>query len=200
MSSTWKNRAAFAVLGVALFTWGCDSSTEPTGQPSGVQAVESTSSSLLGELVGTVEGTLETGLKLVQTTVTVVGDLGTALIGPVGGLLEVNDHDLSVPPGAVPHPTLFSMEIVEGRTVVVDLRAVDPETGADVGGKGFKVPVTLALSYDDLKLNRRQIDDLVIVRIHDDGTYERLPSVVNKDTKQVSAKLDHFSRYGLCSN
>ena len=200
MISMWKNRTVIAVLALALLGLGCESGTEPVQQSSGVQAVESTSRSLLGGLIGTVESTLDTGLDLVRTTVTIVGDLGSAIIGPVGGLLEVNDHDLSVPPGAVPHPTLFSMEIVEGRSVVVDLTAVDPETGEDVGGKGFNVPVQLALSYADLKLNKHQIEDLVIVRIHDDGTYEPLPSVVNKDTQQVTAELDHFSRYALCRN
>ena len=201
MSSMLKKGPAVALLLLATFAWGCDTSTEPVQEaPTQLEAVDGTTSNLLGGLIGGVTDILSGGLRLVQTTVAVVGDVGTALIGPVGGILQVDDHSISVPPGAVPNPAEFSMEVLAGRTVEVDLRAVDPETGDDVGGRGFTRPVQLALSYADANVSRRDVDRLVIVRIHDDGTREVLPSVVNKYTRQVTAELDHFSKYGLCRN
>ena len=197
MPSKMKPPTAAAVLLLAILVWGCESSTEPPPAPAQLEAVQTVPDNLLGGLLGS---TLNLGLRLVQTTVVIVGDLGDALIGPVGGSLSVDGHRISVPPGAVPHPATFTMEVLSGRTVEVDLTAVDPETGEDVGGKGFAIPVQLALSYDDVSIRDADVDRLVIVRIHEDGRREPLPSTVDRATKQVIAELDHFSKYGLCRN
>lgn len=198
MSSTLKRGPALAVLLIAAMGWGCDTSTDPA-PATGPAQVEG-SSQLLGGLLDTADGLLDDGFRLVGTTVVVVGRLGSALIGPLGGILEVQDHALRVPAGAVPHPAAFTMAVLDGRTIEVDLQAVDPETGEDVGGKGFTIPVQLALSYADARIKDNDIDDLVIVRIHPDGTREPLPSTVDRATQRVTAELDHFSKYALCRN
>lgn len=199
MYSMLKRVSAVSVLLIATFVWGCETSTEPVPPQLSPLEVESPDH-LLGGLLGTVSDALGIGVDLVQTVVTVVGDLGSAIIGPIGGILEVQDHDLIIPAGAVAQPTAFTMTVIEGRSVEVDLRAIDPETGEDVGEKGFNRPVQLALSYADARIKNRHVDDLVIVRVHEDGTREVLPSTVNRETQQVTAELDHFSRYVLCRN
>lgn len=207
MTSMWKRAGVTLMVAVAMLLGGCDTLTEPGPQPS-IQE-PAASSDLLGGLLGgeddggllgTVDGLLDTSVKLVRTVVHVVGSVGEALIGPVGGTLAVDNHEVVVPAGAVSNPTEFSMVVLDGRVIEVDLTATDPETGDDVGGKGFKRPVQLSLSYADARVKKRDIDDLVIVRLHEDGTREVLPSTVNRETQQVTAELDHFSRYALCSN
>lgn len=200
MFSMLKRRSAVLVLLVATLAWGCDATpTEPTSKLEPVE-VEATSGNLLGGLLGTVFDVVRTTTRLVGTVVEVVGDVGEALIGPVGGVLEVGDHDLTVPAGAVPHPATFRMEVLEGYTIGVELLATDPETGENVGEKGFLRPVQLALSYANADIKHRHIDRLVIVRVHEDGTREVLPSRVDKESRQVTADLDHFSKYVLCTN
>ena len=194
MLSMLKRRSAVLVLLVATTAWGCDiAPTEPITTQDPVE-IESTSENLLGGLLGTVSGLFRTTVRLVGTVVAVVGDVGEALIGPVGGLLEVADHDLVVPPGAVPHPATFRMEVLDGRMIGVELLATDPETGENVGEKGFTRPVQLALSYANADISRWNVDRLVIVRVHEDGTREVLPSRVDRESQQVTAELDPYSR------
>lgn len=206
MFSTMKRRSAVLVLLIASMAWGCElAPTEPipTTEPvstSGPVIVDGAPSNLLGGLLEAGEDLLSTTVRLVGTVVEVVGEVGEALIGPLGGVLSVQDHDLTVPQGAVAHPTLFRMEALEGWTIAVDLLATDPETGENVGEKGFLRPVQLALSYANVDIKRRDIDRLAIARVHEDGTLEVLPSRVDKTKKQVTADLDHFSRYVLCTN
>lgn len=200
MLSMLKRRSAVLVLLAATMAWGCDiAPTEPISTQGPVE-IESSSENLLGGVLETVGGLFRTTVRLVGTVVEVVGEVGEALIGPVGGVLEVADHDLVVPAGAVPHPTTFSMEVLDGWTIGVELLATDPETGDDVGEKGFTRPVQLALSYANADIRRVDVDRLVIVRIHEDGTREPLPSRVDKESRQVVADLDHFSKYVLCTN
>ena len=114
----------------------------------------------------------------------VAGELVTGVIGPVGGVLEVQEHGLVVPPGAVSSRTEFSMEVIAGNTIEVELTALDAATGEDVGEAGFNQPVRLSLSYANADVRPRHVDDLVIVRIHPDGRREPLPSVVDRETKE----------------
>lgn len=198
MFSMLKRGSAIAVLLIATVAWGCETSTEPIPETQ-ILEVES-SDQFLGGLLGTIGDILRSAPRLVGTVVHIVGDLGSAIIGPVGGILQVDDHSISIPAGAVSQPAEFSMQVADGYRIEVDLRAIDPETGEDVGGKGFNRPVQLALSYEDARISSWDARKLVIVRVLDDGTRVPLPSTVNTWTKTVTAELDHFSRYMLCRN
>jgi hypothetical protein len=81
--------------------------------------------------------------------------------------------------------------------VQVELYALDLLTWVNAGS-GFAIPVQLSLSYARTDVD--DPEDLVIVHILRDGTRIPLPSAVDKSRKLVTAELEHFSRYGLCTN
>lgn len=194
MVSMWKRGSVLAILLAVLFVGGaCDTTTEPVPQADRLEAEAP------DELLGVIREILrETTLELVHRTFAALQEIGTEVISTAGGLLEVENHDLAVPAGAVLHPTVFSMTALEGTTVEVELRAWDVATGEDVGGKGFEKPVQLALSYADVEID--DPSDLVIVRIMPDGSRVPLETHLDRENQQVTAELDHFSRYGLCRN
>lgn len=194
MTSMLKRTSVLAILVAALFVGGaCETVTEPIPQTDRIEA--EAPDELLG---GVFRFLFRTTLTLVETTVKVVEQLGMALIGPLGGVVEVADHALQVPASAVSSPTVFSMRAIEGTTIEVELRARDASTGEDVGEKGFDRPVRLSLSYADA--NVRDPSTLTIVRIEADGSKTKLKSTVDRENQQVIAELDHFSRYALCRN
>ncbi|HEX6693403.1 MAG TPA: hypothetical protein VF035_01745 [Longimicrobiales bacterium] len=161
-------------------------------QPEPTTTTTSTSS---GGLLG---GLLRTVTTLVSNTLDLVLNL-TKLIGIKGGLLEVLDHTLTVPKGAVTQPTLFTMRVAPTTRVEVELKAeLETKDGLiDVGSQGFLKPVELELSYAHAT-NVRYPSRLKIALLNDDGTIkEILPSTVDTKQKTVTAKLPHFSRYVL---
>lgn len=196
MVSMWKRGSVMAILVAVLFVGGaCDTGpTEPVTQPDRLEA--QAPDEFLGGLLKRI--IRQTVPQLVETVVTVIEEVATVLIGPAGGIVEVLDHDLNVPAGAISRPAVFSMTALGGTTVEVDLRARDARTGKDVGASGFERPVQLALSYADVEV--RDPSKLTIVRIMPDGRRIPVKSRVDRETQQVIAELDHFSRYGLCRN
>ena len=125
----------------------------------------------------------------------------TGLFGVLGGLLNVDGHGLAVPRGAVLRLTLFSMATVAGPVIDVDLNAFENNlVNRLVARVGlFNRPVTVVLSYAQAT-NVTDPSRLVIVRVHDDGTFEVLPTRVDRNRRVVAAELDHFSKYAMASN
>lgn len=123
------------------------------------------------------------------------------MIDADGGSLELGGHRLTVPAGAVTHPTRFSLKLVENGFIEVDLRAAQVSAAGkqvDVGKRGFATAVTLQLSYE---LAERVNDpaSLFIAWVKPDGSLQPLSSSYDPDTRTVTAPLDHFSRYGLAT-
>lgn len=129
----------------------------------------------------------------------------TDLISLKGGTLTLLGHTLIVPPGAVNSPTLFTMLIGLNGYVEVHLEALSPSLLGgllNIGGRGFRKPVRVTLSYANAS-NVGDPNDLVIVHLPGwwgYSTAEPLPSTVDPVRKTVTAELDHFSRYALASN
>ena len=124
------------------------------------------------------------------------------IIGLLGGTLSVANHTVAVPFGAVTVPTLFTLRHVNNGYVEVDATATITDLLGkilDVGGLGFRKPVTMTLSYARAT-NVSDPSRLKIVRLKPDGQHEIMPSTVNLSKKTVSAPLDHFSRYALVSD
>lgn len=198
MPRIWKTLVTSGALVVALLVWGCEQATDPAVQPQQVE-VEA-ADKLLGGVVGGLTGKLGlgdlAGLDPVIATVDAVVDgLVTAIVGSDGGVLELGDHVLTVPAGAVSEDTRFTMRMVSGGGIQVELHATK-ETTNDVGESGFDRPVRIALSYANTDAG--DPEDLVIVRV--DGE-EPLDTRVSTDgTSTVWAEVDHFSRYLLCTN
>lgn len=191
-----KRLATAGTLAAALLlAGGCDTVTEPPVAPTGPSVEEQ--SELLGGVLGGLLG--GDGLSYVRNT---LGDITkqvvSGVVTPLGGTLDVLGHQLVVPAGAVSQPTLFVMIALPTSQIQVELYAFDLGTWADVGDAGFEIPVQLSLSYATAEVN--DPGNLVIVHVLPDGTRVRLESVVDTENRRVTAFLDHFSRYALCSN
>jgi hypothetical protein len=127
--------------------------------------------------------------------------LVSSIFGILGGVLSLDGHGIAVPRGAVLRPTLFTMETVSGPVIDVDLNAFQSNLLNRVLSRLglFNHPVRLDLSYAGAT-NVVDPSRLVIVRLHEDGTYEVLPTRVDLRRRTVSADLDHFSKYAMASN
>jgi hypothetical protein len=127
----------------------------------------------------------------------------SGLIGSNGGSIQLAGHSVTVPAGVIGQPTVFTMTVPASGPVQVELTAV--RSGAfgrdrNVGAAGFDgQTVTLTLSYA-WATNAGDPTDLVILRMHRDGTAEPLPVTLDAAGMRVTADLDHFSRYALASN
>jgi hypothetical protein len=203
MRRGWLNRTMMLALASVLFVSGCDHSviepemgapeqTEQTEQAQQAEVVVASGDYTVIEAPVMANGLLGGLLRLVGSVLHLVVDI----IGLDGGILRLDKHELVVPAGAVLQPTLFQMEKVRSRQIVVDLTAT--RNGRDVGERGFEKPVTLTLSYDGLRVS--DPSKLFILRVMPDGRHERLPSVVDRENKTVSAELDHFSKYAMACN
>jgi hypothetical protein len=109
-------------------------------------------------------------------------------IGPAGGTLQVGPHHLVVPPGALDSLVLISA--VAPKDPVVSVR-FEPE------GLRFAQPARLTLSYAHCPL----LPGLLPKRIaYTSDVLELLQILISSDNlldRQVSADLDHFSRYAV---
>ncbi|HUG41592.1 MAG TPA: hypothetical protein VMM12_13975 [Longimicrobiales bacterium] len=193
MFSTLNRGGRVAILAVAAFALGCENATEPLQDPA--LEVDGATDGLLEETTETLGSELSFAHRTVaQLTDEVVREL----VGPEGGTLTLLGHSLTIPEGAVERPTMFVMAVLTGTEIQVELIAYDPDLYEDVGGKGFAVPVQLALSYAEADID--DPESLVIVHVQSDGTKVPLESEVDTDAQVVRADLDHFSRYALCGN
>lgn len=191
-----KRLATAGTLAAALLlAGGCDTVTEPPVAPTGPSVEEQ--SELLGGLTDGLLG--GDGLSYVRNTLgSITRQVISGVVGPLGGTLEVLGHQIVVPAGAVSQPTLFVMIALPTSQIQVELYALDLRTWQDVGDSGFDIPVQLSLSYDGARVD--DPESLVIVHVRRDGKRTPLPSVVDTENRRVTASLDHFSRYALCSN
>lgn len=209
MSRRWPLRSALVALFAATLVISCDSATGP--EPT----ITSESSDLLG--IGRILRPIikpppppaeEEEREDDERALTFIVESGpghpqvvTGLFGVLGGLLNVDGHGLAVPRGAVLRLTLFSMETVAGPVIDVDLNAFENNLVNRVLARVglFNRPVTVELSYAEAT-NVTDPSRLVIVRVHDDGTLEVLPTRVDRNRRVVTAELDHFSKYAMASN
>jgi hypothetical protein len=124
------------------------------------------------------------------------------ILGILGGTLNVANHSVQVPFGAVLVPTLFTLTHANNGYVEVDASATLTDLLGrilDIGGLGFRKPVKMTLSYARAT-NVTDPRRLKIIRLNPNGQHEVMPSTVNTWNKTVSAPLDHFSRYALVSD
>lgn len=134
----------------------------------------------------------ENGYTIATETDPTVGVV-TAFIDQNGGSLNIGDHTLTVPAGAVSAPALFTMTKLPGQ-VKVGLTATRLLPN-DVGSRGFAKPLTLSLKYDENSVPNE--GDLKIFWVKLNGQLVQQPSVVDAEGNAVSASLDHFSDYGV---
>lgn len=155
---------------------------------------------LLGGVIDVVEGTVNL-LGSILTGPDANGDAAYAWIGSEGGTIKTAAYTLVVPRGAVRENTKFEVEPENNGAYIVNLHAY--EKGllglVDVGGKGFRKPVLLTISYEKAKgvLDERK---LTIIYLSSESSTEVQPSTVDRRDKEVTAQLQHFSKYAMAQN
>jgi hypothetical protein len=130
------------------------------------------------------------------TDVEVHGNTIIGVVGPAGGKLENRGHWISIPANAVSEDTEFTMKIVGGKNIRVDLSAKTVALGLPV--KTFPTALTLGLSYYDGKGKVSDPYKLYIAYIVEgslSGLRERQASTVYPDIYTVTAAIWHFSEY-----
>jgi hypothetical protein len=174
VTMTWSRAARFAatlIVLVAAASCARESATAP-GEPN---------ASLLGGL-RRLTGALLTCSPLPFAT-------DSALIGPLGGTLNLGAHSFTVPRGALTRSVWIKGEAPSDTVNSVRFYPA---------GLTFSRPATLTMSYSNCNLvagllTPKRIayttEGLVILSY--------LPSVDNLLLREVTGSLDHFSRYAL---
>ncbi len=185
-----RRRTLFAlpVLLAGLLLSSCERpATESPTTPSAVATHSSSLSSYTR-----IEGRIPADIPDLQAS---------KLIGVEGGSVSLAGHTITVPAGAVGQPTLFTLTLATNGYVEVDLSATVTDllgNTIDTGSQGFKLPVTLSLTYAWAS-NVSDPSRLLILRLLDKDKVEPLKSTVDPTGKTVTVQLDHFSKYCLAS-
>lgn len=176
----------FALLAGVSCT-AVDSPIEPVAQ-----SVQQQPSYLLGDLLGgvddVVDGTVGTVLGITDLLVCTSEPYAITrkAIGKDGGTIQVGNHTLVIPKGALKHKTTITAEQISGRT---NSLRFSPE------GLRFEKPSTLTMSYKNCLV--------VLLQKHIVYTDEKLTilevlrSLDLFGKRAVSAPIDHFSRYAV---
>jgi hypothetical protein len=186
MFATRRFASILALALAAVTLTSCADAPAPTAPPAPHIAPDA---SLLGDLLGGVTGTVDDlantlGLAScdVRTTHT-----GSAEIGPMGGILRVGPHVLTVPPYALRQKVRISAVAPAGSYVQIKF---EPQ------GLQFQRSTVLTMSYSECSLLSPL--RLKVVYVNDNlEILEVLPTVVSVLSGTANAKVDHFSRYML---
>ena len=184
---SWLRR--FSRLGLALLLTAvvsCTSSDTLTGPAATVSNQQASPSyGLIGDLTGGLVGTLGkvTDLLTCSPQKYVVK---TATIGPEGGTLKVGDNLLEIPQGALSSSVEITGEQITGSTNSVRF---SPE------GLQFDKSAQLTMSYDNCLLVL--IQKKIVYTDENLKILEVLRSLDLFGKKNVSAPIDHFSRYAV---
>jgi hypothetical protein len=115
-------------------------------------------------------------------------DSVTQTIGPTGGTLYVGAHQLTVPPGALPHPTTITA--VAPSDTVNQVR-FQPE------GLAFLRPATLQMSYANCDVLGQLAPKQIVYTTDELNILEYLVSSDDLLSQRVTARLQHFSTYAV---
>jgi hypothetical protein len=115
----------------------------------------------------------------------------TALIGLLGGVIELNGHRVVIPADAVLMPTEFTLTVPASNYVEVDIKAAGQEHYQ------FRKPVSLTLSY--ARCTRTNIDKEALRIYYIDSQSKALIDDMggtdDKAARTVTTGTDHFSGY-----
>jgi hypothetical protein len=136
------------------------------------------------------EGTDSAGTTLLACSGRLAGvEFGT--IGPLGGLLSVNGHSISIPAGAVLVPTPFTLMVPDTDIAEVEIQA------ADLAHYVFESPVTITLSYAGC--SAPDVSSLTAWHIDPDSRQllEDMGGTVDTVAKTVTFTTGHLSGYAI---
>jgi hypothetical protein len=140
----------------------------------------------VGDLTSTVVGTLGNVTDLLLCSPQPYA-VTTQSIGPRGGVIRVGSHTLQIPGNAVKGTVLITAEQVRGST---NSLRFSPE------GLRFQKPATLTMSYENCALVLLQ--KKIVYTDEKLKILEVLQATLDLfKKKQVTAPIDHFSRYAI---
>ena len=174
--------SAVSAFALTLVMWGCESLSENAlmgpGDKSDILIIE----------------TDENGYTIARETDPAVGVV-TAVIDRNGGSLNIGNHVLTVPAGAVDFPTTFTMtKLVDEIEVGLTATRIVPN---DIGRRGFNVPVKLSLSFANAAEVPANAGELKVLWVKADGSVEAQPTAVDATDEAAVGSLTHFSQYAL---
>lgn len=111
-----------------------------------------------------------------------------AVIGPGGGVLQVGQHTLTVPSGALTADVAIQGEVITG---TVNSVRFSPE------GLSFQIRPTLTMSYGNCAGLGTPLAKRIVCTDEELSLLEILQSVDRSGERLVSAPLKHFSRYAI---
>lgn len=168
------------VMAVSMVAFvGCSKSVVDSNDTSGEI---SSQPHVLGRMAPSTDASLSPVNLFVEQTIS----------AETGGQLRVLDVVLTVPPGAVPNDTLFSIHVPDDEIFY-------NEFGTD--GLVFDVPVEVTMSYRNADLTG-VLESTIRIGYLDisTGRWHDMTCEVDFINKTVTAKLSHFSAYGLISD
>ena len=204
MTRSFRSFVVALLVALPLVTSCSDMSAPMEPQTSAIERQDGLLSDLLGGLTNTLTTTVEG----------VVGLLGNILSGPdangkssyawidgSGGTVKTAAYTLTVPRGAVSARTKFVIEPINNGTYSIELHAYRQGLLGliDVGARGFDKPVELTISYRNAEGVTNE-GRLAIIYIVSSKAVEVRPSKVDRRDKDVTATLDHFSKYAMVQN
>jgi len=165
---------------VVLATGSCSSDQSPTGVTAVAPSDQAPSNSLLGDLLRPV-GLLQcTPMAAAKTTKT---------IGPEGGAIQIGPHVLWIPAGALAKPVTITATAPSD-----DVNSVQ----FSPSGLTFDKSAWLTMSYSNCNLLGRLLPKRIAYTSDDlRSVLYYLLSLDNLFSKQVTGKVDHFSRYAV---
>ncbi len=191
-STTLTRIATFALAALlAAFTASCSSDALPTGPSS--QVAQPQPDQLLGLPIESVLDGLGRGRGPLAQLLTCRPQRyasASKVIGPRGGTLRVGKHTFVVPAGALDRKVRITAEAPAGNTVSVRFA---PE-GLHFDRRHEPV---LTLDYGDCGLVRNLLPKRIAYTDERLDILDLLKSVDNVFRQEVSAPIEHFSRYAV---
>jgi hypothetical protein len=159
---------------------------------------------LLGGLLGVVGGLVGGVVNLLGSVLSGPDANGNEVakwIDSDGGTIKTAAYTLTVPRGAVRERTKFVVSPSNTGKYMVELEAFENTLLGmrEVGSKGFRKPVLLTISYRNANgiTNEKKI---AIVYVVNPAKGEVQASDVDTRDNEVTAKLNHFSKYAMVQN
>lgn len=197
-----RSSTPFAVAIAALLS-GCSpdsavSAPQPAPAPRALLGLDP----LVGGLTSTLTSTTS-GVPIVGGVVNLLGDVVDGLlvcdpqqslrtskyIGPYGGTIEVGNHKLVIPRGALSSTVLITATQQSGTSAMVDFQP---------HGLKFSQPAALQLSYGSCSAPSGSVQSIVYVN-ENNQIVEAPPSVDDARSENVNGLIDHFSGYAVAT-
>lgn len=173
---------AFLVTGLVLVSGSCS----PDNSPTGVTAAAETAVPVDGAQQDLLGGLLRP-LGLIKCT-PMAAATATRTIGPMGGFMQVGPHSLWIPPGALDHNVTITATAPSSNVNEVTFTP---------HGLEFDRSAWLTMSYANCNLLGRLLPKRIAYTNNLLDILYYLLSIDNIWMKQVTGKVDHFSKYAV---